>query len=639
MNETITYYNTKECNGVKILTQLDRIFQGESIKKFTITELNILAKEIRSFLISKVAEHGGHLASNLGVVELTIALHYVFDFPQDKVVWDVGHQSYTHKILSGRMKDFDTLRKFDGISGFPKTSESPYDSFNTGHASTSISAALGMAKARDLKKETNHIMAVIGDGSLGGGLAFEGINDVGNSKIKMLIILNDNKMSISENVGAMSKYLNSIRTSHSYFDLKEKIASSLLKSDHKKLFSFIQKIKDRLKKSMLTNTLFVDLGLTYFGPFDGHDIGQLIKTLKRIKDIDKGVIMHIRTIKGKGYAPAEDKPEKYHGVPAFKKLMEDEKRSPLDYSAVFGKTLIDIAKNNHNVVAITAAMPHGTGLNDFSKEFPKRFFDVGIAEAHATTTAAGMAMNSIIPVVSIYSSFMQRAYDSVLHDICLQNLHVVMCIDRAGIVGADGETHQGIFDISYMRSMPNISIFAPSDYQSLREMLFFAVENSKGPTVIRYPRGGENQKIAFPHSFISGKAQVLKNGTDICIIACGDMVNTALEVEEILSERGISTTVIDIQSIVPLDEDTICNMAKNSKCTLTLENNVKQGGFGESVLEVLVRNKIHIPILIKAFEKGIIEQGSVDELLKKYRLDTNSVFEDAEKFYRGIINE
>lgn len=610
------------------MTILERLQNGENIKNLHITELKILAKEIRGFLLEKVSKTGGHLASNLGVVEITIALCYVFDFPSDKIIWDVGHQSYVYKILTGRAEQFDTLRQFGGLSGFPRKYESEYDCFDTGHSSTSVSAALGMAKARDLKGEKNNIIAFIGDGSLGGGLAYEAINDAGNSNTKMLIILNDNEMSIAKNVGGMSVHLSSFRTSGGYFRFKQSILSFLEKTEQNVLIKFLRGVKNSIKHSLLQNTVFEGLGLTYFGPFYGHDIERLIKILKRVKNVNEPVIMHIRTIKGKGYGPAERKPSEYHGVSSFDYKKGIIPRDVVDYSAVFGDKLCDIAETNEKVVAITAAMPDGTGLKTFGEKYPERFFDVGIAEQHAVTSAAGMAVNGLVPVVAVYSTFFQRAYDSILHDVCLQNLHVVFCADRAGIVGADGETHQGLFDISFMRPMPNVEILAPSDYTSFKNMLDYAVNTSEHPVFIRYPRGEENVKIYDTFEYKPGKATVLKTGEDVALFACGKMVSVALKTAEILNEKDISSTVIDIHCLSDIDLETLIKFSDSSKVIVTLEDGVVKGGIGEAIAEKLHFCSINKPVLIKGFNKGIVEQGSGDKLFELYRVSPETVAED-----------
>ncbi len=612
------------------MTVIERLENGENLKNLNMSELGTLAWEIREFLVRKVSENGGHLASNLGIVELTIALHYVYDFPDDKVIWDVGHQSYVHKILSGRGMEFDSLRKLGGISGFPKREESEYDCFDTGHASTSISAAIGMAKARELKGEKNNIIAVIGDGSLGGGLAYEAINDVGNSKTKLLIVLNDNKMSISKNVGAMSKHLNSIRTSGKYNRLKQRIVSSLQENEYTGLLKTMRKLKNSIKRALMSNTVFEGLGLTYFGPFDGNNVEMLIKMMKRVKDIDGGVLMHIRTVKGKGYEPAEKEPQNYHGVSSFDYQVGTVENKKVDYSEVFGNELVEIAKNNEKVVAITAAMPEGTGLLKFKEQFPQRFFDVGIAEGHAVTMAAGMAANGLVPVVPVYSTFLQRGFDNILHDVCLQGLHVVFCADRAGIVGADGETHQGVFDLSYMRMMPGITILAPADYSELKCMLRFAVDECTGPVVIRYPRGVEELKINHG-DFVPGRADIIKEGTKVCIISCGNMVAKGLKAAEILEQKGISTKVINVRSVKPLDEETICTEVSKAELAMTIEDNVVDGGMGEEVLRILNSKNIKTKVIVKGYKKGKIQHGSPDELMKIFGMDSESIAGEIEK--------
>ncbi len=594
------------------LSYIDKIKNGENLKSFSIAELTLLCDEIRGFLMQKVSETGGHLASNLGVVELTVALHYVYNFPDDKIIWDVGHQAYIHKILSGRIDEFNSLRKFGGMSGFPKSEESPYDAFNTGHASTSVSAALGFARARDILKGREKIVAVIGDGALGGGLAYEGINDADDLKSQMLIILNDNEMSISKNVGAMSTHLSSMRTSGKYFRIKQRVLSALEKLDMEKTIKFLRSVKTIMRRALINNTVFEGLGLTYFGPFDGHNLKLLIEMLQRLKNINKPVLMHIKTIKGKGYIPAENSPEIFHGVSKFDLNSGEIKKTADDFSSVFGKKLIEIAEKNNKVVAISAAMPDGTGLMEFAGKFPNRFFNVGIAEAHAVTLAAGMAKGGLVPVVSIYSSFMQRAFDSILHDICLQNLHVVLCADRAGLVGADGETHHGIFDISYTRLMPGLTVLAPTDYKSLREMLSFAINEANGPVFIRYPRGVECDDIPHFQPFLLSRAEVLSTGKDVCIFACGNMVSRAVKVSENLRSKGVFAEVINIGTIKPLDCETILSEGKKHNLVVTMEDNVKDGGIGEEISSLLRGCKV----IIKAYKSGKITHGSVDELMK-----------------------
>ncbi len=604
---------------------IERLQQGENIKNLNISELKELALEIRKFLLENVSRTGGHLASNLGVVEITIALCYVFDFPEDKIIWDVGHQSYVYKILTGRANQFNTLRQYGGLSGFPRTYESEYDCFDTGHSSTSISAALGMAKARDLKGENNNIIAFIGDGSLGGGLAYEAINDAGNSNTKMLVILNDNEMSIAKNVGGMSVHLSSFRTSGSYFRFKHSLVSFLEKTEQTALIKFFRTIKNSIKQAILRNTIFEGLGLTYFGPFDGHNIERLIKILKRVKNVNEPVIIHIKTTKGKGYGPAERKPSEYHGVSKFDYKKGVVPSEVMDFSAVFGDKLCDIAEKNEKVVAITAAMPDGTGLTGFAEKYPRRFFDVGIAEQHAVTSAAGMAANGLVPVVAIYSTFFQRAYDSILHDVCLQNKHVVFCADRAGIVGADGETHQGVFDLSFMRPMPFVEILAPSDYSSLKGMLDYAVNVAKGPVFIRYPRGCEERVIYEDYTYVPGKANVLTEGEDVCIFACGTMVNNALDAAEKLKNENISVSVIDLQCLSEIDREVLCTYAKNCRFVISVEDNVEKGGVGEEINSLLSQYGINKTVYNFAYKTGLIVQGTQKELMHVYGVDSDSI--------------
>ena len=607
------------------MTYIDKLLGGENIKNFSITELNILCSEIREFIIDKVSKNGGHLASNLGVVELTVALHYVFDLPTDKLIWDVGHQAYIHKILSGRISEFDNLRKLGGISGFPKSEESEYDAFNTGHATTSISAGIGYARARDILGENHKVISVIGDGSLGGGMAYEALNDADELKSQMLIIINDNEMSISKNVGAMSSHLSSIRTSGRYFRVKQWVVSKLEKREMVKTIHFIRKIKDVVRNALTENTVFKGLGITYFGPFDGHDLSRLIRILKRVKNINKPVIMHVKTVKGKGYAPAENMPDMYHGVAAGN---IDNNVKKTDYSAIFGETLSEIAKNNKNVVAITAAMPDGTGLTDFSKTFPKRYFNVGIAEAHAVTLAAGMAKGGLVPVVPIYSSFMQRAFDSILHDVCLQNLHVVLCVDRAGLVGADGETHHGIFDISYSSLMPGLTVLAPADFITFKEMLFYAVNEAKGPVLIRYPRGAEKQGVPHFKPFEVSRAEVIQTGKDVCIFACGNMVHTALFVSEKLRNHGLFAQVINMNTIKPIDTSLIINESKKYDLLVSIEDNVRNGGMGEQIASIISSDGIKARLIIKAYNNGKIPHGTVEELMHLENMDADYITEE-----------
>ena len=604
---------------------LDKITSPQDIKKLTVSELEKLAAEVREFLINSVTETGGHLASNLGVVEITIALLAVFDMPQDKVVWDVGHQSYVYKLLTGRKDGFKTLRTFGGMSGFPKTEESIYDSFNTGHSSTSASAALGMARARELKGEKHNTIAVFGDGALTGGMMYEAMNDAGRGKAKVIYILNDNAMSISKNVGAISKYLRALRQKPMYFKSKEVVLNFLenLPRGGAGMARAIRNIKRIIRATVLPTTLFEDLGFDYYGPIDGHDFASLFTAFEQAKANKKSVLIHLLTKKGKGYALAEGNPQEFHGISANGSVKKK------DFSAAFGESLTGVAENNNKVVAVTAAMPIGTGLDLFREKFRSRYFDVGIAEQHAVTMSAGMAISGIIPVVPIYSSFLQRAYDQVLHDVCLQNLHIVFPIDRAGVVGADGETHQGMFDISFLYAMPNMTILSPSCYKELDEMLHYAVNEHNGPIAIRYPRGTEDTENPVPH-FEFGKGYTLKDGVDIAIFTAGRMIKTAVEVSEILEQKGINSGIYVLPTIKPLDSEFIKNNSKDKKLVLTIEDGVESGGFGVAV-SYLLGSKDMPEIVVKAFPDRPIPHGNVSELDRMFKMDAESIALSAEE--------
>ncbi|MCX7714484.1 MAG: 1-deoxy-D-xylulose-5-phosphate synthase [Clostridia bacterium] len=614
---------------------LSNIKNPDDIKHCSLEQLNELCDEIRRFLISSVSKTGGHLASNLGVVELTVALHFCFDLPKDKIVWDVGHQCYVHKILTNRMSRFSTLRQKDGLSGFPKTSESEYDCFNTGHSSTSISAALGIARGRDLAGDNYHVLAVFGDGALTGGMMYEALNDAGRSKNNLIAILNDNAMSISKNVGAISRYLKDLRSKPGYFKSKQIVEFCLNKIPFfgRHFASFIKKIKWGIKQLILPSTIFDDLGFEYLGPVDGHNIKAMIAVFERAKRIDGPVFVHVHTKKGKGYSLAEDNPQKFHGISKFNinsGTAVSEKHED-DYSEVFGNTLVSLSEKNEKIVAITPAMPIGTGLTGFADKFKNRFFDVGIAEQHAVTFAAGLAVSGFIPVVPIYSSFLQRAYDQILHDVCLQNLHVVLPVDRAGIVGADGETHQGLYDIAFLSHMPNMSILSPSDFNELAQMLDYAVNVHKAPIAIRYPRGNtQADGIKAPFEF--GKSITVREGGDLTIITAGRMVKTAQEVSEILLLRGIGTQVISLRTIKPLDEAAIIESAKKTRHMLTLEDGTIIGGIGSMVSSVLENNNIHISFHSLAFPDEPIPHGTIAQLDKQYGLDAESIAKFAMKF-------
>lgn len=616
------------------MTLLDKINSPDDLKKFTAEELECLCNEIRTLLIDVTSKNGGHLAPNLGVVELTIALHKVFNTPKDKIVWDVGHQAYVHKILTGRKETFATLRQYKGLSGFPKRQESPHDAFGTGHASTSISAALGMAAARDLKGEKYNVIAVIGDGALTGGMALEGLNNAGDLQKKLIVILNDNEMSIAKNVGAMSEYLYRIRTDPTYSKLKYD-AESLLKSIPtigEQVAKTANRLKDSLKYFLVPGMLFEDLGFTYMGPIDGQDIKAVEDVLETAKTMDKPVLVHIITKKGKGYLPAEISPNKFHGTGAFdiatgKKIVVP--NAPKTYTEVFSDTILELAENDDNLVAITAAMPDGTGLATFAKKYPKRFFDVGIAEQHAVTMAAGMACDGIKPYVAIYSTFLQRSYDQVLHDVCMQNLHVVFCLDRAGLVGDDGYTHHGVFDYSYLSMMPNMTIMAPKDENELRYMLYTS-SKLRGPVAIRYPRGsgiGVDCNSALKTFLPVGTGEILREGNDVSIWAIGSMVKTACEVAELLAGVGIDANVVNARFVKPLDEELLLDMATKTKCIVTIEENILAGGFGSSILQNL--NKLDLLNNTKVINFAIpdifVPQGATKLLLQDMHLDSASI--------------
>lgn len=612
---------------------LDRIDNPKDTKRLIEKEKIQLAEEIREEMVETVSKTGGHLASNLGVVELTIALHSVFDLPEDKIVWDVGHQTYVHKMLTGRREKMNTLRSLNGIAGFPKTKESIYDDFNTGHSSTSISAALGMARARDLNNKDNHVIAVIGDGALTGGMALEALDDAGSSKTRLIVILNDNEMSISKNVGGISRFLTRIRTKKFYKKSNNCIRKLLEKIP--KFGPFVihiaRRIKYSIKQLMIPNMFFEDLGFKYLGPVDGHDIERVEWILNLAKKEKEPVVVHIITKKGKGYKPAEENPDSFHSVGSFNKetgkLIKTKEK---DYSQVFGDKLVELAEKNEKIVAVTAAMADGTGLKEFKKKYPKRFFDVGIAEQHAVCMAAGMAKEGFIPVVPIYSSFYQRAFDQVIHDVCMQNLPVVMCVDRAGLVGQDGETHQGMFDLSFFNLIPNITIMAPKDFKELEEMLEFAV-SLKAPVVIRYPRGTENKKIKFDkqEKIELGKSEILTQGEDITIVAIGKMVAKAFEVKEELEKEGKTAEVINARFLKPFDEQTIINSMRKTKNIITLEDNTIIGGLASKVEELVSKNKEN-NIQFKAFglPDKFIEHGKVEELEEMYKLDAKSIVKE-----------
>ncbi len=609
---------------------LDSINSPADLKKLSYQELEVLSKELRDYVIKVVSENGGHLASNLGVVELTLALHRVFDTPGDKIVWDVGHQSYIHKIITGRRESFKTLRKINGISGFPKREESVYDSFETGHSSTSISAALGMAKARDLAGENYSVAAVIGDGALTGGMAFEALNHAGDFPTNLIVILNDNEMSISHNIGGLSNYLSKIRTEPAYFKMKGKIEAILNRIPviGGSMFRGAERLRDWMKYLLVPGVIFEELGFKYFGPINGHDIRKLEDVIKRAKSYNGyPVLIHVVTTKGKGYSIAENKPDIYHGISPF--FIENgelkSKNSRKTYSEIFGDTMLKLADKDNKIVAVSAAMAEGTGLSAFASEYKDRFFDVGIAEQHAVTFCAGLASEGFRPVFAVYSTFLQRAYDQIIHDVCMQKLNVVFAIDRAGIVGSDGETHQGVFDITYLRHIPNIRIMSPKDGNELSEMLKMAL-SLEGPTAIRYPRG-KAKKFEFAHVPLElGKSEVLTEGEDGVIISEGNMVSIALEVCEKLKKAGRNFTLVNARFIKPLDEELLVGLSKKHKLIYTLEDNVVSGGFGSSILELLSRLRADVDVRIIGFDDSFIPHGEKEELYSLKKIDSESVF-------------
>ncbi|MEQ6359026.1 1-deoxy-D-xylulose-5-phosphate synthase [Thermoanaerobacter thermohydrosulfuricus] len=607
---------------------LEQINSPYDLKKIDKKDFPLLCEEIRQFLIEKVSKTGGHLASNLGIVELTVALHYVFNSPVDKIIWDVGHQCYVHKIITGRKDQFDTLRKFNGLSGYTKRTESVHDIFGAGHSSTSISAALGIAKARDLKGEKYSVVAVIGDGALTGGMAFEALNNAGRSKTDLIVVLNHNEMSISENVGSLSLYLSKLRTDPTYNKLKQEVDNllNIVPPIGKSLHKYIERIKDSVKQLVVPGMFFEEMGFTYLGPIDGHDVDSLIEVLERAKKIKGPILVHVITKKGKGYKFAEKFPDKFHSAAPFDiqtgKFVNEGQAT---YSDVFGKTLTEMALKDDKIVAITAAMPEGTGLIHFAKLIPERFFDVGIAEQHATTFAAGMAVQGYKPYFAVYSTFLQRAYDQLIHDVCIQKLPVVFAIDRAGIVGEDGETHQGVFDLSYLRPIPNIAIMSPKDANELVEMVKLS-RNLDFPVAIRYPRGKAGEfDITRECSIEFGKAELISEGTEIAIFALGRMVGKVLEAKEILKASDLQPFIVNLRFVKPVDEELILDISNKVKFIVTVEDNVIAGGVGSAILELLNSNGIYKPVLRLGFPDKFIEHGDVENLFKKYNLDAESI--------------
>lgn len=622
---------------------LEKINKPNDIKKLDPIEYNQLAEEIRQFLIKKISVTGGHLASNLGVVELTMALHIVFNLPQDKLIWDVGHQSYTHKILTGRKNQFDQLRKFGGMSGFPKRNESDYDAFDTGHSSTSISAGLGYAFAREAQKECYNVVSVIGDGALTGGMAYEALNNASSLKGNFIIVLNDNNMSISENVGGVSKMLGEVRASDSYYDFKEGIANTLYKLPKgETIVENLKKTKSSLKQFIIPNQMFESMGITYLGPVDGHDIHKLIKIFKVAKRIDHAVLVHVVTQKGRGYKPAERNPSKFHGIAPFDIKTGEviAKSQAKTYSDVFSDAICSLAKKDKKIAAITAAMPGGTGLAKFSRWFPERFYDVGIAEAHAVTFSAGLAAGGLKPVFAVYSSFLQRAYDQILHDVCIQQLHVVFAIDRAGLVGSDGETHQGIFDLSFLTSIPNMTVMAPKNGSELSAMLEFALLNFNSPIAIRYPRGQAYDGLEEYNAPIRyGKAEMIIEESDIALVAAGNMLITAQAVREKLKEKGYNITIVNERFIKPVDTDMLDRLSESHRLIVTMEENVLSGGFGEAVCQYYDDTCNDIDVLNIALPDDYVEHGNVDILRRESGVDRDSIIAKVLNRWANVLNK
>ncbi len=607
---------------------LEKIDQVNDIKNLSWEELEVLSEEIRQFLIEKISMTGGHLASNLGVVELTMAMHLSFHLPEDKFVWDVGHQAYTHKLLTGRKTGFDELRKYGGMSGFPKRKESDCDSFDTGHSSTSISAGMGLVKARDILNQDHYVVSVIGDGALTGGMAYEALNNASQLKRNFIIVLNDNKMSIAENVGGMSNYLNSLRTAEFYTGLKSGVETTLNKLPHgDKLAGQIKKTKAGIKQLFVPGMLFENMGITYLGPVDGHNLSALKKVFSEAKKVKGAVIVHVLTKKGKGYGPAEKYPEKFHGTEPFviETGLPKKKKEKSNYTDVFSQAVCQLAERNPNFVAITAAMPDGTGLKKFAKEYPDRFFDVGIAEEHAVTFAAGLAAGGVKPIVAVYSSFLQRAYDQILHDVCIQNLPVVFAVDRAGLVGSDGETHQGIFDLSFLATIPGLSIAAPKNKWELADLLKFSLEYD-GPIVIRYPRGeAYSGLLEHREKIVYGKAEMLQEEQDIALFAAGSMVKTAEAVREQLKTEGKNCTLVNARFVKPFDEAMIRKLSETHSLLVTMEENVVTGGLGERISGFVSEQELDVKVLKIALPDEYVEHGNVNLLYEETGIDVENI--------------
>ncbi len=617
---------------------LETIERANDIKKVAKEDLPILAQEIRDFLIEKISVTGGHLGSNLGVVELTMALHLALNLPEDKIIWDVGHQSYTHKILTGRKEGFDSLRQFHGLSGFPKRKESEYDVFDTGHSSTSVSAGLGLVKARDITGGKNYVVSVIGDGSLTGGMAYEALNNASKLETNYIIILNDNNMSISENVGGVSQYLNYIRTATGYLDLKKGIYNVLLGTKRGEgTINTLRRAKSSFKQLVIPGMFFEDMGITYLGPVDGHDIGAMVSVINAAKRVEGPVLIHAMTQKGKGFAPAERHPARFHGTEPFdiETGIPSHPRTVANYTDIFSTVMCKLGQRDERIVAITAAMPDGTGLKRFRNMYPDRFFDVGIAEQHAVTFAAGLAVGGLKPIVAVYSSFLQRAYDQILHDVCIQNLPVVFAIDRAGLVGSDGETHQGIFDLTYLSGIPNMHICAPKNKWELSDMMKFAV-GLKAPVAVRYPRGTAYAGLKeFRAPVELGRAEWIYRESEIALFAVGSMVETAEKVRNALKEEGRSVSLVNARFVKPIDKEAIMEACKTHRLIVTMEENVGSGGYGEQVLHYISEMKSGCLVIQICIPDTFVEHGSVEKLRKEIGIDAESIVERIHKADQG----
>lgn len=617
---------------------LEKIRKPNDIHKIALSDFPQLAEEIRAFLIENVSKTGGHLASNLGAVELTLALHNVLQFPEDKLIWDVGHQAYTHKLLTGRKEGFSSLRQEGGMSGFPKRRESDCDAFDSGHSSNSISAGLGYVRARDLLGQKHRVVAVIGDGALTGGMAYEALNNAAELKTNFIIVLNDNNMSISRNVGGMASYLSALRTAETYTGMKLTVTKTLKKIPKigTSVVDTVRRTKSGIKQLFIPGMLFENMGLTYLGPVDGHNMRQMMKLFNEAKRVEGTAVIHVLTQKGKGYVPACSHPDRFHGTGPFdiKTGKALDKKTGPSWTDVFSQAMVELGKENPRLVAITAAMPEGTGLTNFGKAYPERFFDVGIAEEHAVSFAAGLALGKMLPVVAVYSSFLQRAVDQILHDVCMQKLPVVFAIDRAGLVGADGETHHGCFDLSYLTMMPNMRVLAPANAWELKKMLEFAV-SCGGPCAIRYPRGSAcSRESEREEPIVEGKSQILHRGTGTAIFCVGSMVSAGEEVVRSMQERGEDPTLVNVRFVKPLDTCLLAELSKDHRLFVTVEENVKSGGYGEHVASYMEVCQADVQVLPIAIEDHFVEHGSVESLREKTGISAGRILQTIEEYKR-----